>query len=374
MAQRVAVDAGIAREDVTLVLNGVDTKRFLPGPAPATPPRRALAFAKNAEHVTAIRTVCGQRDIDVDFIGAAVETQVDDPALVLPNYDLVFASALSAIEAMACLRPVIVCDGRGMAGMVDMARYEAWRPKNFGVAALNMPLSVERVAAELERFDPAEAARVGARVRKEAAREGWVDACVALYRRAMVSPMASEDAAHLWARHMEAWTPRLAEHWAFVEERQMLINEVRRLRAGLDVLPRDNRMTFGEDRASARFIDAVGFERRGGAMWTSAPFASLRIRPAEVNAPFELGLEFAVHIPAIDFAFEITVLANGVEVDRWTETGFSGWMERTRTLSLPQDVCHPASTWLAFQFAQVAGGAAATAPAFCIRATTFRAG
>lgn len=373
-AERVAADIDIAHDDVALLLNGVDTKRFLPGPPPQSPPRRALAFAKNSEHVEVLRAVCAQRGIVVDFIGAAAETQLDDPAKVLPGYDLVFASALSAIEAMACLRPVIVCDGRGMAGMVDMQRYEAWRPKNFGVAALNGPLSVERVGLELDRYDPAEAARVGERARAEAGMDAWVSHCVALYQEAMeASRVGHEDARRMWAQHLEEWTPRLAEAWAFVEERQVLINEVRRLRAGLDELPLENRITFGDDRASARFIEAMGFERRHGTIWTSSSFASLRFRPGALNGPLNLDLEFAVHLPAADFVMEMTLLANGVEVARWTEAGVSGWAERARTFQLPHELCHPTATWLGFQLSQTAGAAPTTAPGFCIRATTFRA-
>ncbi|MCX7359678.1 MAG: glycosyltransferase family 4 protein [Alphaproteobacteria bacterium] len=374
MAERVAADIGIARADVALLLNGVDTKRFRPGPPPQTPPRRALAFAKNSEHVELLRAVCARRRIAVDFIGAAVETQLNNPEEALPGYDLIFASALSAIEAMACLRPVIVCDGRGMAGMVDMARYEAWRPKNFGVAALNGPLSVERVAVELDRYDPTEAVRVGERVRAEAGLAAWVDQCVALYREAIAAPKpVANDAARVWAEHLEYWTPRLADEWAFAEERQVLINEVRRLRAGLDELPLQNRITFGDDRASARFIETIGFERRHATLWTSSPFASLRFRPGVLNAPLNLDLEFAVHLPAADFAMEMTLLANGVHIERWIETGFSGWSERVRTFELPREACHPMATWLSFQLKQTSGVPPASAPGFCIRATTFRA-
>ncbi|MEQ1819863.1 MAG: glycosyltransferase [Terricaulis sp.] len=374
MAARIATDIGIARADIALLLNGVDTKRFLPGSAPQSVPRRALAFAKNSEHVEVLRAVCAHRGIAVDFIGAAVETQLDDPAKVLPGYDLVFASALSAIEAMACLRPVIVCDGRGMAGMVDLARYEAWRPKNFGVAALNGPLSIERAALELDRYNPAEAARVGERVRSEAGLGAWVEQCVALYREAMAAPrVAGDRAALMWARHLEEWTPRLADEWAFVEERQVLINEVRRLRAGLDELPLDNRITFGDDRASARFIETIGFERRHGTMWTSSSFVSLRFRPGRLSGVLNLEVEFAVHLPSEDFAMEMAVLANGVEIARWTETGFAGWAERARTFQLPAELCQPTATWLSFQLAQTAGAAPTSAPGFCIRATTFRA-
>lgn len=373
MAERVAADVEIPRRDVALLLNAVDVKRFLPGPVVQDPPRRALAFAKNSEHVGAVQAVCAQRGIAVDFIGAAVETQLDDPAAVMPGYDLVFASALSAIEAMACSRPTIVCDGRGLAGMVDMVRYEAWRPKNFGVAALNGPLSVQRLAHELDRHDPAEAMRVGERVRAEAGLDAWIEHCVALYREAMSAPrVGPEEAARLWAQHLEKWTPRLADEWAFTEERQVLINEVRRLRAGLDELPLGDRITFGDDRASARFIDTVGFERRDGTMWTSSPYATMRFRLGALNADLDVEMEFAMYLPAADFALEIVLLANGVEIERWTEAGYSGWVERRRTFRVPRDLCRSTATWLAFQQAQTGGAAQAMAPGLCVRSTTFR--
>jgi hypothetical protein len=370
MAARVAADADIPVDNVALLLNGVDTTRFLPGPAPAPKPKRALAFAKNSEHMAAIRAACAHREISVEFFGAAADRQLDDPAAALPGYDLVFASALSAIEAMACLRPVIVCDGRGMAGLVDIARYEAWRPMNFGVAALDGPLSIERTLAEIDRYDPAEAARVGARVREEANLDTWVEDCVALYRAAITAPLdANQRGATQWAEHLERWTPRLAEHWAFVEERQLLINEVRRLRAGLDMLPLGDRITFGDDRASARFIEVVGFERRDGSMWTSAPFASMRFRPGVAETPLELTLEYAAYLPATNAALEISLLVNGAEVARWMERGEAGWSEGRRVVELPREAVHPATTWLAFQLKH---SDAASPGAFCVRATTFR--
>ena len=55
LADRVAFDAGLDRKSVTVILNGVDTARFAPGPAPPKRPSRALAFAKNEDHIAVIR-------------------------------------------------------------------------------------------------------------------------------------------------------------------------------------------------------------------------------------------------------------------------------------------------------------------------------
>jgi hypothetical protein len=373
LADRVAFDAGLDCDSVALILNGVDTERFAPGPALPKKPSRALAFAKNEDHIAVIRDACAHRRIAVDFIGAATSVNLEDPSKALPTYDLVFASALSAIEAMSCMRPVIVCDGRGMAGMVDRKRYEAWRPQNFGLAILNAPLSIERTLAEIDRFDATESQRVGERVREEAGIAPWIAHYVALYREAIEAPPPSPEAWPLqWAQHLERWTPRPVEHWGWTNDRQILTNEMRRLRAGSEELPVGNRLTFGKEGAAARFLDPVGFEPQpDGAVWTSAHFASLRFRPGPIKTGYALTLEYAACLPDPGFTLEITALLNGVEIERWSETGFQGWAERSHKLLLPAELCHPVSTWLAFRFSQTAGGPPAHAPAFSPRAATF---
>lgn len=374
MADRVASDAGIDRASVALILNGVDLRRFTPGGALPPSPRKALAFAKNSDHVEIIRAACAQRGIAVDFIGEAAGAQVEDAAAVLPTYDLVFASALSAIEAMACLRPVIVCDGRGMAGMIDSTRYAAWRPENFGLGVFNAPLSVERVLAEIDRYDPGEAQRVGQTLRAEAGLETWIGQYVALYRDAIAAPAPSEaEWRRQWAWHLERWTPRATDEWAWTHDRQALLNDLRRARTGLEVTPRDFRMTFGKDGANARFVDPVGFEQQqDSAVWTTARLATLRFRPGAMRGGLALTMEYAAFLPADGFGLEIAALINGEEVARWTEQGAQGWAERTHTLMLPSALCYPAMTWLALRFSQVAGAPPPQAPAFSLRAVTFR--
>lgn len=374
LVDRVAFDAGLDRSSIALILNGVDTARFAPGAAPPRKPARALAFAKNEDHIAIIREACARRKIAVDFVGAATGVNLEDPSKILPTYDLVFASALSALEAMSCLRPVIVCDGRGMAGMVDRKRYEAWRPQNFGLAILNAPLSIERMLAEIDRFDVAESQHVGERVRQEAGIAPWIARYVDFYHKAMETPPPSSQAWALqWAQHLERWTPRAVEHWSWADDRQTLTNEIRRLRAGADELPTGNRLAFGKEGAVTRFVEPAGFEPQpDGAIWTSARFASLRFRPGPIKVGYALLLEYAACLPDVGFTLEITALLNGVEVDRWTEAGFQGWAERSHEVLLPAELCHPVATWLSFRFAQTAGAPPAHAPAFSPRALTFR--
>lgn len=375
LAGRVAYDAKLREDAVRVILNGVNMERFRPGPPPATPPKRALAFAKNEDHINAVREACARRGIAVDFVGAATAVQLEDPSKEMPGYDLVFASGLTAIESMACTRPTIVCDGRGMAGFCDEARYEEWAPENFGLAVLNQPLTTERMLAELDRVDAASAARVGERVRASSGIPQWIDQYVAFYREAMAAPAPGEaEWARRWSEHLQRWTPRPLEQWGWTHERQFYTNEIRRLRAGAEILPLDNRLTFGKEGAAARFVDPVGFEpQQDGGVWTTSRFASVRFRPGPMQSGFALTLEYAVHLPIAGFELETIALLNGVEVARWTDAGAQGWAERTRQVMLPGALCHPQATWLALRFSQAGGPPPTSAPAFSLRAMTFRA-
>lgn len=374
LADRAAYDSGVPRERVRIVINGIDTKRFTAGPQAPPKPKRALAFAKNEEHMAAIRDACAQRGVAVDYVGAAVKTQIDDPSKALPNYDLVFASALSAMEAMACLRPTIVCDGRGLAGMVDMSRYEAWRPQNFGLAVLNAPLNAESMLAEIDRYDPVEAARVGERSRVEGDKTRWIETYVALYREAIAMPTPSaEEAQAQWARHLERWTPRAIEQWQFAHERQVIINDVRRLKLGLEELPRNDRVAFGQEGSAARFMEPVGFEHnQNGVIWTNGRMASLRLRPGVFQHDLIVALDYAAYLPHKGCELEIVAAVNGVDIARWIEESYEGWQHKARNLRLPADFMHPTATWLTFRCTQSGGAVPTHAPGFGLRAVTFR--
>lgn len=352
LVDRTAAETGLPRDQIDLVLNGVDMERFRPGRQPPPVPRMALAFAKNHQHVEAVRAACAARNIAVDFIGSAVGRVIAEPETALLRYDIIFTSALSAIEAMACLRPVIVCDGRGLAGMVDRARYNAWRPHNFGAGVLKDLVTPATVTTEIDRYDPAEAAAVGALVRDEAALPVWVRKYEQLYLRAIADFDApnEEQTVHAWARHLERWTPRQGDAWRFTTERQALVTKMRRHMAGLDVMPRAHAIIFGTAGNYERTVALTGFDTGDAhSIWTSQNVASARMHLGELDGDVQIALTYSVYLPSTELELEIITLVNGAQIETWTERGWSGWRRAQRTLTAPLAHCQGIATWLTFR-------------------------
>ncbi|MEP7020145.1 MAG: hypothetical protein ABI808_05805, partial [Pseudonocardiales bacterium] len=135
--------------------------------------------------------------IEVDVLGAAAGSQVARPEQVLPGYDLVFAKARSAIEAIAVGCAVIVADAQGLAGMAAYDRLPEWRRWNLGGALLTNPHDVDALCDEIDRYDPDDAGRCRDYARAHWSLEVMVDALVAEY-----------EAIH------SAWDPALADYRA----------------------------------------------------------------------------------------------------------------------------------------------------------------
>ena len=109
---------GIAPARVVILRNAVDLKRVPARPRElAAHPRSALAFAK-ACNVPQVAAACEKLGIAYHAIGQAAGRVVADPEQEMVKFDLVFTSARGALEALCCGCAVIVCDGRGLAGLV----------------------------------------------------------------------------------------------------------------------------------------------------------------------------------------------------------------------------------------------------------------
>jgi len=181
---------GIAAEKITVLLNAVDLKRFRRRAPLPERPRRAVIFsntASEATHVPAIREACRRAGIECDVIGAVAGNARVDPETVLAGYDIAFAKARAALEAMAGGLAVIVCDKDGVAGMVRSADVPRLRRLNFGFRTLEKTVSVEVIASELAAYDPLDAGCVSDLIRRTASADDLFRSLLALYEEAMAA-------------------------------------------------------------------------------------------------------------------------------------------------------------------------------------------
>lgn len=119
--ERLAVDYAIPEHLVDVIYNCVDTNRFIErSPLPPSP-GRALVFSHYAganTHLEAVKAACAETNLPVDVVGSYSGNSCPAPESILGNYDLVFAKARCALEAMAVGTAVILCDTRGLGPMV----------------------------------------------------------------------------------------------------------------------------------------------------------------------------------------------------------------------------------------------------------------
>jgi hypothetical protein len=125
----------------------------------------------------------------------------------LHRYDLVFAKARCAMEAMAVGCAVIVLsEGMGMAGMVTSANIADWRQWNFGRRLLvRHAIDEAQVRAAIRSYSATDAAAVSAYIRTHTSLEFVVDALDDLavrILRASVEPIPPHSETQEFARYV----------------------------------------------------------------------------------------------------------------------------------------------------------------------------
>jgi hypothetical protein len=321
VVERFSAESGIAANRVTTMLDAVDLERY-PRRLRAMPERpiRALAYVKHTSHVEAIAAACAARGIRLVVAGTAAGKQLDAPEDILPFYDLVFASGLGALEAMASGCAVIVCDARGLAGFVTPAAFERWRPFNFGVRTLTRRVTERALTAEIDAYDPADAAAVTTIVRRSAGLDGLVLRYVALYRECIAEAAAGRDRGGddlALAYHLQTWGPRVGPGWPWMTERAHLLSE-------LDVaLGRPPRLLPGDDLAldenlprSVEFVRGFGPIEDG--IWTEGEDAMLVMRVEAFGQPVDLTLLVEAYVRREHPTLEVEVSVNGAATATWS--------------------------------------------------------
>ena len=211
---RLVLEHGIAEDRVHVALNAVDLARFRPrGPLPARP-ARALVFSNGAggrvSHLDAVRAACAQAGIALDVAGDRSGNVLERPEEALGRYDLVFAKARAALEAMAVGAAVVLCDLKGAGPMVTTENLDRLRPLNFGMRTLREVPAAESLAREIARYDPADAAEVSRRIRAGAGADALVDDLVVLYGEVIAEHASSPGDAAAEGRAAAAYLGTLA--------------------------------------------------------------------------------------------------------------------------------------------------------------------
>lgn len=285
---RLVSELGIPEERVRIILNFADLDRFKPrGPLPARP-RRALMFSNYVnEHrsAEAVRAVCEREGIALDTIGQGVGKACENPESILGDYDLVFAIARSAIEALAVGAAVVLCSPASVGQMVTGENLDTLRPLNFGIRTLREPLSEAALSREVARYDPEDAAEVSRRMRSVASRDAAVDEILALYREVLEEWAGTESLDPRARRRAEGrdtasylrWiAPRIVDNERLASERDWIQAEYYKLDSRLYTLNEEASQLKDRLEKSDRSIRALEAEAAERAL-------SLRGELAQVN-------------------------------------------------------------------------------------------
>lgn len=175
---RLIIDEGIPPEHTEVLLNWVDTGKFLLKEQWNSRPQTALMFSNYAteeNYLPVVREACLEMNMTLDCIGQGTGTAIKNPEEVVGNYDIVFAKAKAAIEAIATGANVIACDFRGLGGMVTAQNYRHFRDYNFGMKILNRPIKKKWLVEEIKKYNVEEGKKVAMLIREEADLRLYVD-------------------------------------------------------------------------------------------------------------------------------------------------------------------------------------------------------
>ncbi|ALL13754.1 hypothetical protein AQ619_10595 [Caulobacter henricii] len=192
---------------------------------------KALAFTKFQTHVPMLEAVCRKFGMQLDVIGVG-DKVIAHPEFELLKYDLVFATARMALEALCAGCAVILLDARGLGGMVTTTNLPRLRDLNFGLRSLSPMLTQALISAEIERYDPDDARQVSDQARQMASLEPMLDRLVGIYEEAMAQPLPDErEKAQALFKFLKLSlpSPRANDRWPWIKECQDLEMRVSQL-------------------------------------------------------------------------------------------------------------------------------------------------
>jgi hypothetical protein len=168
--ERFCLENHFKEEDIEVVHNWANTDRFRLKEKINSHPKKALVFSNylNENNIyPQIKEACFELGIDLDIIGFSSGNPCKNPEDILQKYDLVFAKAKAALEAMATGAAVIVCDYRGLGGMVTSSNMMHFRDFNFGMKLMTNAPTKNNLIIEINKYNPSETIKVSEYIIKE---------------------------------------------------------------------------------------------------------------------------------------------------------------------------------------------------------------
>jgi Glycosyltransferase Family 4 len=274
------LSAGIPAHQTGLLPNSVDeTRYFEPRPPLPERPQRALAILNSREHLPALREACARADLTLDPVGAGVGSITDSMWTVMPSYDLVFASGRSALEAAFTGCAVVVCDARGMHGMLRSDQEHLWRQWNLGSAILRHQVTESALLSAIREYDSEDAAAVTRKVRLDASLGKQVEELEAIYREIINMPASpgTDAERQALARFIEDCVPSDAADRPW--------KELAREAIGAEIDTTLDAMTALRSEILER-LDAHRWDRNCSDQRVASEMNSLRALLAELDANF----------------------------------------------------------------------------------------
>ena len=307
----VAVDAacrermvmeGVPEHRIQVIPNAVDIVNFPLRRSWPEAPRTALAVTKSqAPYLGMLRAACAAHDIALEIVGPAVGDVVDDLAARFAAADLVFAWSRSAMEAAATGAAVIACDEFGFGGLLTPDQVEDWPDTALSRRALRLPVSVERLEAEISRYRAEDAARFASLLRANVALDRLVLVMERLYRRTVASfrpePRHADRDARILAGFMGRLVPKFGAPSEFEAREAAHAARMRRIDDWFSLHdPRDDRagsdgITFHRGAAGALLLGEGWSGPEDWGVWSDASAAELFL-PASCIARWDGWIAF----------------------------------------------------------------------------------
>lgn len=365
-AGRLVVE-GAPESRIHVIPNAVDLRRFHCRTHWADRPRTALAVTKaRAPWLQAVRDACAQAGLTLTEVGPAVGRSVDDLPERMAASDIVFAWSRSAAEAAATGAAVILCDEFGFGGLLTAREAERFPNSMLGRRVLPDGVTADGVRRAIATYDPEDARRVAAIVRRKLSLDDMVRAYERIYEAVMQTPMPEPDGTAGLAGFLERAMPRFDLPSELEEASHALAARLIRLDAWLGVqseadpaaaAPR--KVTFDACGAGVGMLGIGWAPSEDWGTWSDGTLATLDL-PASLLTAWDGRIAiicthyFAIAEPP-DVCRPVEVMAGGQLLARWhflrSDYGFA---ITPRLLAIPDSVWRGATGTLLLSFRMLA--------------------